>query len=217
MQLIVEVLNITTGGSRIALLSEQSANLLGVHSSDRIKMNYRNREMIAIANIAANFPQNRIGLYEETANALGVREDETVNVDLAPLPESLFNIRAKLRGERLREKDIMAIVKDTHRNGTPLVSDLPEADPQTASIPPDYCDLIHVVREVSLDGTTLDSQLACYRGEVSAEVEGSENYGLDYASTFRCLDDEVVGYQGPWEPNCVEDISRRSKDRYVYC
>ena len=73
MQLIVEVLNITTGGSRIALLSEESANLLGVHSSDRINIAYGSQQMIAIANIAANFPQNSIGLYEETALALGVK------------------------------------------------------------------------------------------------------------------------------------------------
>ena len=112
MELIVEDLNITTGGSRIAILSEQSANLLDVHSSDRIRITYGSQQMIAIANIAANFPQNRIGLYNETASALGVKEDETVNVQLAPLPESLFNVRAKLRGERLREKDIVTIVND---------------------------------------------------------------------------------------------------------
>ncbi|MGD0644959.1 MAG: AMP phosphorylase [Candidatus Bathyarchaeia archaeon] len=112
MELIVEVLNITTGGSRIAILGEQCASLLGVHSSDRIRIAYGNQEMIAIANIAENFPQNRIGLYKETVLALGVKEDETVTVLLAPLPESLFNVRAKLRGERLREKDIVTIVKD---------------------------------------------------------------------------------------------------------
>jgi len=112
MELIVEVLNITTGGSRVAILSEQSASLLGVHSSDRIKIYYGGQEMIAIANIAANFPKKRIGLYEETALALGVKEDESVNVQLAPLPESLFNVRAKLHGERLREQDIVTIVKD---------------------------------------------------------------------------------------------------------
>ena len=112
MELIVEVLMITTGGSRIAILSEESASLLDVHSSDRIRITCGNQEMIAIANIAAHFPKNRIGLYEETALALGVKEDETVNVQLAPLPESLFNVRAKLHGERLREKDIVTIVKD---------------------------------------------------------------------------------------------------------
>jgi AMP phosphorylase len=112
MELSVETLMITTGGSRIALLSEQTANQLGVHSSDRIKITCKNQEMIAIANIADYFPSNRIGLYRETVAALGVNEAETVNVQLAPLPESLFNIRAKLHGERLREKDIVAIVKD---------------------------------------------------------------------------------------------------------
>ena len=59
--------------------------------------------MIAIANIADYFPPNRIGLYRETVAALGVKEGETVKVQLAPIPESLFNIRAKLHGERLRE------------------------------------------------------------------------------------------------------------------
>jgi AMP phosphorylase len=103
---------ITTGGSRIALLSEQSANLLGVHSSDRIKISFKNQEMIAIANIADYFPPNRIGLYRETVAALGVKEADSVKVELAALPESLFNIRAKLHGERLLEKDIVAIVKD---------------------------------------------------------------------------------------------------------
>jgi AMP phosphorylase len=68
--------------------------------------------MIAIANIADYFPPNRVGLYRETVAALGVTEGEIVNVELAPLPESLFNIRAKLHGERLRENDLVAIVKD---------------------------------------------------------------------------------------------------------
>ncbi len=112
MELSVETLMISTGGSRIAILSEKTANLLGVHSSDRIKITCQNQEMIAIANIADYFPHKRIGLYRETVAALGVKEAEIVKVELASLPESLFNIRAKLHGERLREQDLVAIVKD---------------------------------------------------------------------------------------------------------
>jgi AMP phosphorylase len=112
MELIVEVLYITTGGSQVALLSEESASLLGVHSSDRIHLTYGKKEAIAIANIATHFPMNRIGLYEEIATALGVKEDETVTVKLAPVPESLISVRAKLRGDRLREQEIYNIVKD---------------------------------------------------------------------------------------------------------
>jgi len=112
MELNVEVLPIMTGGSRVAILSDKSASSLGVHSSDRIRIKFGDREMIVIANIAEYYPKNRIGLYKETTSALGVNEDETVSVQLAPLPESLFNVRAKLRGERLREGDLVTIVKD---------------------------------------------------------------------------------------------------------
>lgn len=112
MELIVELLNITTGGNRIAVISQQTANSLDVHSSDRIKIAVGGKETIAIANIAEHFPENRIGVFEETEGSLGVKGDEVAEVQPAPLPESLFNIRAKLHGERLREKDIVAIVKD---------------------------------------------------------------------------------------------------------
>ena len=112
MELKVELLPILTGGSRIAILSEGSADSLGVHSSDRIRIKYGNQEIIAIANIAEYFSNKRIGLYDETAKVLGVKEDETVSVQLAPLPESLFMVRAKLHGERLREQDVVTIVKD---------------------------------------------------------------------------------------------------------
>ena len=112
VELIVELLNITTGGNRIAVLSEQTASQIGVHSSDRIRITHGNKSMIAITNLAEHFPNDRIGLFEETEAALGVEGDEVVQVNLASLPESLFNIRAKLRGQRLRGKDIDAIVTD---------------------------------------------------------------------------------------------------------
>jgi len=112
LELTVEVLPIMTGGSRIAILSEEAAGSLGVHSSDRIRVKFGGKEIVVIANIAEYYPKKRIGLYEETTAALGVKGDEIVAVQLAPLPESLFNVRAKLRGERLREGDLVTIVKD---------------------------------------------------------------------------------------------------------
>jgi len=112
MELIAEVLNITAGGRRIAILSEETAQLLGVHSSDRICLNYCEQSIIAIANVATHFPKNHIGLYEEISETLGLKTDETVEVHLAQLPESLRYVRAKLRGERLRGNDIATIVKD---------------------------------------------------------------------------------------------------------
>jgi AMP phosphorylase len=112
MELVAEVLNITAGGRRIAILSEETARLIGVHSSDRIRITYCEQQIMAIANLATHFPKNRIGLYEEVSKTLGLKTDEAVNVQLAQLPESLRHVRAKLRGERLRQHDIVTVVKD---------------------------------------------------------------------------------------------------------
>ncbi|MHC4891479.1 MAG: hypothetical protein ACYTEO_18655, partial [Planctomycetota bacterium] len=103
---MAEVLKITAGGRRIAILGEETASLLGVHSSDRIRIAYGDQQIIAIANLATHFPKNRIGLYEEISETLGLRGDEPVIVQLAQLPESLRHVRAKVRGERLREQDL---------------------------------------------------------------------------------------------------------------
>ena len=112
MKLIAEVLKITAGGKQIAIISEESANSLGVHSSDRIKIRHGSKEMIAITNIATHFPRNRIGFYEEISKSLGLKGEETVTVEIAEIPESLMYVRAKLRGERLKEKEIKTIVED---------------------------------------------------------------------------------------------------------
>ena len=112
MELVAEVLNITAGGKRIAILSKETAGILGVHSSDRITISHSGQQVIAIANIATHFPKNRIGLYAEISKAIGLKGDKKVEVKLAKLPESLSHVRAKLRGERLREHDMMTIVRD---------------------------------------------------------------------------------------------------------
>jgi AMP phosphorylase len=112
MELIAGVLNITAGGKRIVILNDVTAGSLGVHSSDRVKITYMSNEIIAIADLASDFPPDRIWFYFEIAQALGISGDEKVNVQLAPTPESLNNVRAKIRGERLRDEEITTIVRD---------------------------------------------------------------------------------------------------------
>jgi AMP phosphorylase len=112
LELIAEVLKITAGGQRIAILDTETAGLLGVHSSDRIRLSYHGQTLIAIVNIAANFPQNHVGLFEEASLTLGLRGGEPLSIEMAQLPESLNNVRAKIRGERLRENEMRAIVTD---------------------------------------------------------------------------------------------------------
>ncbi len=112
MELVAKILHITAGGRRIAILSDETANSLGVHSGDRISVTNANNKIIAIANIAKDIPQNRVGLYVEASQILNLKAGNKVDVQLAQIPESLVHVRAKIKGQRLREKDIANIVRD---------------------------------------------------------------------------------------------------------
>jgi AMP phosphorylase len=100
------------GGKSIAVLDEVTSSSLGSHSSDRLKISYKDNHVVAIVNVAANFPHESIGLYEETWKKLRMEAEEDVEVQLAMLPESLHYIQAKIRNERLRETEIDSIIED---------------------------------------------------------------------------------------------------------
>jgi len=112
MKLKARLLDIQAGGRRIAILDDETASLLGAHSSDRVEIIYKNEHLIAIVNIASNFPRNYVGLYEEISRKLGIETGEAVEVRPAERPEALSYVQAKIRGERLRENEIRTIVKD---------------------------------------------------------------------------------------------------------
>ncbi len=112
MKLRARLLNIQAGGQNIAMLGETDASSLGVHSSDRVKISYEDKYVVAIVNVAVNFPRSSVGLYEETSRKLEISNEEEAEVEAATLPESLSYIQAKIRNERLREDEIEAVIKD---------------------------------------------------------------------------------------------------------
>jgi len=112
MKLKAKLLNIQAGGRRIAIIDEETAAFVGVHSSDRVRISYRDRQIIAIVNIASGFPRNQIGFYKEISKMLGIKDGEKVEVQHAYIPESLSYVQEKIHGERLDETKIKAIVKD---------------------------------------------------------------------------------------------------------
>ncbi len=112
MKLKARLLEIQAGGKRIAILDDETASLVGVHSSDRVKITYESEELIAIVNIATNFPTKYVGLYQEISKELGIENEDSIEVQLAERPQALDYIQAKIRGERLRASDVKTIVKD---------------------------------------------------------------------------------------------------------
>ncbi len=112
MKLKARILDIQTGGKRIAILDDETASFMGIHSSDRVKITFKGKSLVAIVNIASNFPLSDVGLFQEVSTKLGVKNGETVDVRGAERPEGLEYIRAKVRGERLQENEIKTIVED---------------------------------------------------------------------------------------------------------
>lgn len=108
----MRLLNIQAGGRNIAILGDEVASALGVHSSDRVNVSFGGKSVAAIVNISSKFPSTHVGLYEEVSAKLGTTNGEEIEVLPAELPESLHLVQAKIRRERLHESEIRLIVRD---------------------------------------------------------------------------------------------------------
>jgi AMP phosphorylase len=112
MDFKVWLLGIRSGGKQIIVIDNEDASLLGIYSSDRVEVTYKGKHIIAIANVASDFPKKTLGIYEEVQDKLKVQEGEMVTVRPAERPESIGYIRDKLGGRRLRAQEIKTIISD---------------------------------------------------------------------------------------------------------
>ncbi|PVX24258.1 MAG: AMP phosphorylase, partial [Candidatus Bathyarchaeum sp.] len=112
MEFKVKLLGIRAGGKLIIVIDDEYASLMGIHSSDRVQITYNKKNIIAIANVATDFPKKTVGIYEEVQKKLKIQEGETITVRPAERPESLAYIREKIYGRRLRENEIKSIILD---------------------------------------------------------------------------------------------------------
>jgi AMP phosphorylase len=112
MELKVKLLGIRAGGKQIIVIDDEYASRLGIHSSDRVEITYKQQNVIAIANVATDFPKKTLGIYEEVQQKLKAKEGETVQVRPAERPESLAYVRNKILGRRLGAPEIKTIIED---------------------------------------------------------------------------------------------------------
>ncbi|UCG44618.1 MAG: thymidine phosphorylase, partial [Candidatus Bathyarchaeota archaeon] len=112
MKLQARLLDIQAGGRRIAILDDETASLIGVHSSDRVEITHKKKHLVAIVNVAGNFPSNVVGVYEEVSARLGIKSGDIIDVQPAQRPEAVNHVQAKIRGERLREAEAKMIVEE---------------------------------------------------------------------------------------------------------
>ena len=112
MEFQVWFLGIKSGGKQIIVMDDEDASQLGIHSSDRVQVTYKGKNIIAITNVAEEFPKGTLGIYSEVYDKLQVENGETVTVRPAERPESLGYIREKISGRRLSLREIKAIILD---------------------------------------------------------------------------------------------------------
>jgi AMP phosphorylase len=112
MEFAVWLLGIRSGGKQIIVVDNEDASQLGIHSSDRVEVTYKDKHITAIANVASEFPKKTLGIYGEVYDKLQVQNGETVTVRPAERPESIGYIRDKIGGRRLRPHEVKAIILD---------------------------------------------------------------------------------------------------------
>jgi AMP phosphorylase len=112
MQLQADVLSIEAGGPLVVIMNKEDAADLGVISSDRIFVRYKDEHAICILNIRSEGGRGIIGVYREVSKRLNIEDGATLNVEPARRPESIDYVREKINGQRLTPWKIQRIVGD---------------------------------------------------------------------------------------------------------
>ncbi len=113
MELKAKILGLEAGGKFIVVLNREDAEDLSVSSLDRVRIKGRSNEVIAIVNITTKLiEEGTVGIYEEVKNSLDLKEGAIVDVEIAPLPTSVYFIRNKLNRRKLTYEEIHEVIQD---------------------------------------------------------------------------------------------------------
>jgi len=119
MKLKAKVIKISTGGSLISILNNEDAKLMDLHALDRIKIKKGRKTETVVLDIADSkrvVAKGRLGVFEEVADSLNLKNGDEIRIMPARKPLSIGFIRKKLDGERLNKKEIEQIVWDIVHN-----------------------------------------------------------------------------------------------------
>ncbi len=119
MELKVKILK-WSAGIPVAMLNEETANLIGVKTKGRIfiKTISKHSEGIStIVDIAKTLvKKNEIAVSSELKERLSLHEGQKVDVDLSSAPKSFSFIKKKLNNEPLSQSEINQIIRDVVDN-----------------------------------------------------------------------------------------------------
>lgn len=116
MKLKVKILKLTAGRP-VAILHKKTADKIGLNIDDRISLIKKNKKIITIIDIAKGIlKKEEIAVSNEIVKYLGLKEDELIEISMAPHPESIDLIHKKLQCHPLSEEELKKIISDIVRN-----------------------------------------------------------------------------------------------------
>jgi len=102
------------------MLNKKTAKEIGVHTKDKISiktLKKNPKEISTIIDLVEGIVKtNEIAVSSEIAKRMKLRNKQTVDVNLAPLPKSVIYIKEKLNGRKLSKEKINEIIKDVVNN-----------------------------------------------------------------------------------------------------
>lgn len=119
MELKVKLLK-WSAGIPVAMLNEETANLIGVKIKGRIfiqTLSKNPKGISTIVDIAKTIvKKNEIAISSELKKILSLKKGQKVDVNLSPAPKSLNFIKKKMNGGVLSQKEINEIIKNVVDN-----------------------------------------------------------------------------------------------------
>ncbi|MCK9596898.1 thymidine phosphorylase [Candidatus Pacearchaeota archaeon] len=119
MELKVKILKWSTG-IPVAMLNEDTANLIGVKTSGRILIRTISNNPRSVSTIIDTtttlVKKNEIAISSELKERLALSPGQKVDVDLSPSPKSLLFIKKKMNKGVLSQAEVSEIIKDIVNN-----------------------------------------------------------------------------------------------------
>ncbi len=116
MKLKIKILKLFAGRP-VAILHKKTADKTSINVDDRISICKKTKRFISVVDIATGLlKKDEIAVSNEIVKALKIKENEIVEISLAPHPESINLIYKKLKCTPLNEKELKEIISDIVKN-----------------------------------------------------------------------------------------------------
>jgi len=113
MKLIAKPINLEVGGKLIVIINKEDAESLGLHSLDRVRLRFKEKELTAIVDETAKFTmKGEIVTNDDVSNFFNLKGGEHIEVFPERELDSVTYIKQKISGVRLDYDKIKTIVRD---------------------------------------------------------------------------------------------------------